>query len=179
MNIVNNKRKKDSQTKIQRAFVELIQFKTINEITISDICQKANLNRSTFYSNYLDIYDLADKIRDELFQDVLALYPEETKEKKHSYDFLRLFRHIKENQLFYKTYFKLNYDNDTDFFKEMIDDSEFERFYKNKDHLKYHITFFRHGLNAIIESWLYNGCQESPEEIEEIIKEEYQIKKYI
>ena len=122
MNIVNNKRKKDSQTKIQRAFVELIQFKAINEITISDICQKANLNRSTFYSNYLDIYDLADKIRDELFQDVLALYPEETKEKKHSYDFLRLFRHIKENQLFYKTYFKLNYDNDTDFFKEMIDD---------------------------------------------------------
>ena len=94
MNTINNKRKKDSQERIKKVFIELIQNKEISEITVSDICKKANLNRSTFYSNYIDIYDLADNIKDDLFNDVLTLYPDETKDKKHSYDFLKLFKHI-------------------------------------------------------------------------------------
>jgi len=176
MNIPNNKRKKKSQIKIQKVFIELIQTKEINEITVSDICKIARLNRSTFYSNYIDIYDLADKIKESLFQDVLSLYPEETKEKKHSYDFLKLFKHIKENQLFFKTYFKLDYDNNNDFFENMIDYTEFEKYYPNKKYVDYHITFFKQGLNAVIKKWLYNDCLETPEEIRDIIIDEYKNK---
>ena len=39
--------------------------------------------------------------------------------------------------------------------------------------LKYHIEFFRNGLNAIIKLWLANGCLESPEEMAEVLKAEY------
>ena len=171
MNTINNKRKKDSQERIKKVFIELIQNKEINEITISDICKKANLNRSTFYSNYIDIYDLADNIEDDLFNDVLTLYPDETKDKKHSYDFLKLFIHIKENQLFYKTYFKLNLDlNDS---VKYIDDKEVDRFLTDSKNLDYHIEFFKAGLNAVIKKWLNSGCKESPEEIEDILKAEY------
>lgn len=176
MNIPNNKRKKESQIKIQKVFIELIQTKEINEITVSDICKIARLNRSTFYSNYIDIYDLADKIKETLFHDVLSLYPEETKEKKHSYNFLKLFKHIKENQLFFKTYFKLDYDNNNDFFENMIDYTEFEKYYPNKKYVDYHITFFKQGLNAVIKKWLYNGCLETPEQIRDIIIDEYKNK---
>lgn len=176
MNIPNNKRKKESQEKIQKVFIELIQTKEINEISVSDICKRANLNRSTFYSNYIDIYDLADKIKETLFQDVLNLYPDETKEKKHSYDFLKLFNHIKENQLFYKTYFKLDYDDDFTMLERMLDDSDFEKYYSNKDNLHYHITFFKHGLNAVLKRWLNRGCIEPPEVIRDIIVSEYKNK---
>lgn len=176
MIILDNKKKKDSQIKIQKVFVELIQNKEINEISVSDICKLAKLNRSTFYSNYIDIYDLADKIRDDLFQDVLSLYKDEFNDKKHSYDFFKLLNHIKENPIFYKTYFKLNYDNKNDFFEEMIDYSEFEKYYSNKEHINYHITFFKYGFNAVIKRWLYYGCIESPEEIMSIIVDEYKNK---
>ena len=57
MNKPNNKRKKDSQEKIERAFIELIQTRNIEDITVTDICNITKLNRSTFYANYLDIYD--------------------------------------------------------------------------------------------------------------------------
>ena len=90
MNVINNKRKKESQEKIEKIFIELIQTKELNEISVSDICKKAKLNRTTFYSNYIDIYDLANKIKETLFNEVLNLYPEETQTKKHSYDFLKL-----------------------------------------------------------------------------------------
>ena len=63
MNKVNNKRRKDSVEKIEKVFVELIQTKNIEQISVTDICKAAKLNRTTFYSNYIDIYDLADKIR--------------------------------------------------------------------------------------------------------------------
>lgn len=176
MNTINNKRKRYSQERIKKVFIELIQNKEINEITVSDICKKANLNRTTFYSNYIDIYDLADNIKDDLFNDVLTLYPDETKDKKHSYDFLKLFKHIKENQLFYKTYFKLNYENDFKLLEGMIDYDEFKNYYDDKENIEYHITFFKYGLNAVIKRWLHYGCKESPEEIRDIIINEYKNK---
>ena len=39
--------------------------------------------------------------------------------------------------------------------------------------IKYHIEFFRNGLNAIIKLWLAEGCKESPEEMAEVLKAEY------
>ena len=39
--------------------------------------------------------------------------------------------------------------------------------------LKYHIEFFRNGLNSIIKLWLADGCRESPEEMAEVLKQEY------
>ena len=39
--------------------------------------------------------------------------------------------------------------------------------------IKYHIEFFRSGLNTIIKMWLADGCRESPEEMAEILKSEY------
>lgn len=48
MNTPNNKRRKNSQEKIERAFVHFLQTKEINEISVTDICKEAKLNRSTF-----------------------------------------------------------------------------------------------------------------------------------
>lgn len=97
------------------------------------------------------------------------------KKKKHSYDFLKLFKHIKENQIFYKTYFKLNLDS-KEFPKFMIQ-KEVLTFLGTTNNLEYHVIFFKAGLNAIIKKWLNNNCKESPKEMEEILKSEYKDKR--
>ena len=171
MNKVNNKRRKDSVEKIEKVFLELIQTKEIQQISVTDICKVARLNRTTFYSNYIDIYDLADKIREKMIDDFFKLYSDERNEKKHSYDFYKLFKHIKDNQIFYKTYFKLKFDLLDDNF--LIDENEFIKFYGTVNNSEYHIAFFKAGLNAIIKKWINGDCKESPEEINEIIKSEY------
>lgn len=171
MNKPNNKRKKDSQEKIERAFIELIQTRNIEDITVTDICNITKLNRSTFYANYLDIYDLVDKIRVKMIDDFLDIYKEEAINQYHSYNFLKLFYHIQENQLFYKTYFKLNLDL-TDY-EKYIDPTEANKFLTSSQNLDYHVEFFKAGLNAIIKKWLNSGCKESPEEINDILISEY------
>lgn len=166
-------KKKKSQQKIEKVFLQLLQKNEIQSISVSDICKLAKLNRSTFYANYLDIYDLADKLKDNLSQEVVNIYSNERKEKNHSYDFLKLFKHIKDNQLFYNTFFKLNYDNDYKQFEDFINYDIFKQLYSDEKELDYHITFFMNGLNSIIKKWLKNGCKESPEQINKILIEEY------
>lgn len=168
MNVKNNKRRRNSVEKIEKAFIELLQDRELNQITVSDICKITSLNRSTFYSNFLDIYDLADKLREKLEHDFSVAFKDDSKREQNGA--LKMFRHIKENQIFYKTYFKLGYEKQNQVL--IYDTARAEKDFGNK-HIKYHIEFFRNGINAIIKMWLDSGCQESPEEMAEIIKAEY------
>lgn len=164
MNTANNKRKRQSIEKIEKVFIELLQTKELSEIRVSDICKQAQLNRTTFYANYTDVYELADSIRDKLENDLLAI-------GFNSHNYLKLFRHIRENQGFYRTYFKLGYDDNH---KILVYDTELAKKHFQNRFIDYHIEFFKSGLNKIIKMWLQNGCQELPEEMCEIIKSEYQ-----
>ena len=170
MNVKNNKRRRESMQNIERVFINLLQEREINEISVSDICKGAELNRSTFYANYADIYDLADKIRDQLESEFHALFIRDTGEERESFGAVKMFRHMRENQLFYKTYFKLGYDNRHDIltYDAMRAQADFDN-----RHIDYHIEFFRSGLNAIVKLWLKNGCIETPEEMAEILRTEY------
>jgi len=170
MNVKNNKRKRESIEKIEKVFIELLQTKELNEITVSDICKRADLNRSTFYANYADVYELADKIKERLEKDVEISLGQQS-ENDTGNGAVRFFRHVKENQLFYKTYFKLGYDNDIRIM--FYDTEQAEKYFGNK-HIDYHIEFFRNGFNAVIKKWLANGCIETPEEMAEVIISEYQ-----
>lgn len=55
-------------------------------------------------------------------------------------------------------------------------DSNLSKMLYNDDYIEYHIEFFMVGINAIIKKWLYNGCKEDSEEINQILIEEYQNK---
>ena len=174
MNKIDNKRKENSKKAIQRAYLNLVISRNdIDTITVSDVCKKANINRTTFYSHYLDLDDLIQSIYEYMMQEFLNVFKKEIADEKHSYDFGKLFRHIKENQLFYKLYFKLGFD-----FKNIFIQNGSRNFtdkrnkkMKNED---YHIEFFSAGITAIIKKWLANDCKESPETISNILVEEYQ-----
>ena len=93
--------------------------------------------------------------------------------KQDENGYLSMLRYIKDNQIFFKTYFKLEEISKslpTQYRVELA-----EKYYDNK-FIDYHIEFFRAGLNAIIKKWLNNGCKETPEEINEIITSEYKNK---
>jgi len=169
MNIKNNKRKRESIEKIEKVFIELLQTNELDKISVSAICKRTGLNRSTFYANFIDIYDLADKTKKHLEDEFLTLYSDEISGKSSTDNFLKLFGHIKENQLFYKTYFKLVTDNNSFI---GYDKARAEQFFDSKS-IDYHIEFFKSGFNAIIKKWLSNGCKETPEEMENILKSEY------
>lgn len=170
MNTPNNRRRKESREKIEKVFVELLQSKELSQIRVSDICKQAHLNRTTFYANYTDIYGLADAIRDRLENALADISPKETAAETNSHNYLKLFQHIQQNQIFYRTYFKLGYDDN---YKIVAYDTALARKYFQDRFISYHMEFFKSGLTRIIKLWLQNGCRETPEEMVEILNSEY------
>ena len=175
MNTVNNSRRQNTILSIQKAYMDLcISRSDISTITVSDICKKAQINRTTFYSIYLDIDDLRNAIEEYMMNEFLYnFFKEETESVAHSMDFGKLFRSIKENQIFYKLYFKLGFDFSKTFLQNGSDDL-WRNYFTNKEDLDYHIAFFSAGITAIIQKWLEEGCEGEPERMSRIIRDEYQ-----
>lgn len=53
------------------ALIELLQTKPFQKITVKEICEKADLNRTTFYLHYTD--------QDNLFDEIVSLFEEDLK----------------------------------------------------------------------------------------------------
>jgi len=165
MNVKNNRRRRASIEKIEKIFINLLMTREINAISVTDICKECGINRSTFYANFQDVYDLADKLREKIEEDFNAQF-----QNQSSQSACNMFQHIYENQLFYKIYFKLGYDNMNRIYT--YDHNRAEQDFSGK-YIEYHIEFFRNGLNSIIKMWLNNGCRETPEEMAQILESEY------
>lgn len=145
MNTKNNKRHQETIDNINKAFITLLQDKQLSEITVSDICKAANINRSTFYEKYENISALANVIARNL-ENRIAEQPHIKGE------FAWLFEYAKANADMFNLYFKLGI---------------------SKSGGEYKTIFFKNGVYSVLKMWLEGGCVESVEQMNQIIKREY------
>lgn len=57
---------------IINTFLELRSKKPLEKITIKELCEKASINKSTFYCHYADIYDLADTLETDVVNSLIS-----------------------------------------------------------------------------------------------------------
>ena len=68
-----DRRIRRTQAAINTAFLNLILEKELNKITVKELCEKADINKSTFYLHYRDIYDLAEFFQQSLATKICAI----------------------------------------------------------------------------------------------------------
>ncbi len=66
MNKKENQRVKLTKTLLKNSLIDLMHTKSINKITIKELCENAGINRSTFYLYYTDQFVLLKELEDEL-----------------------------------------------------------------------------------------------------------------
>lgn len=106
-----DRRVKRTKKMIRDALSELMKNKAFEEISVTDITKKADINRGTFYLHYEDKYDLLDQSEEEIIQEINKI----AKRSIHSMDVLNqdvidhpltfvvdIFQYIKENEVFMK-----------------------------------------------------------------------------
>jgi AcrR family transcriptional regulator len=88
------------------ALMAELSERTIEEITVSDICERAMVHRTTFYKHYEDKYALLEQGIRQMYDDLLA---EEEHAAPSTYSvehpppyFIRLFEHAAHHQRFYR-----------------------------------------------------------------------------
>lgn len=97
---------------LYEALIDLLKDKSFETIKVSDICEKANVNRSTFYDHFTDKYELLEdmiKTVQESFEDELSSFEGEKNSRKFFFKLISLlYDHIFDNYDFYSGIFKFN-----------------------------------------------------------------------
>ena len=70
-----DKRITKTKRAIKDAFIELRSQKSLEKITVKELCELAYINKSTFYSHYEDIYALADALEYEMVLEIVSSIP--------------------------------------------------------------------------------------------------------
>ena len=162
---------------LTQALTELLQKKQVNEITVKELTDLADMNRGTFYMYYRDIFDMLEKIEDELFQklDVIAQTHEHgdpTQQVKPI--LLDLFRFIEENQEMCRVLLSPNGDmNFLHRLYEAIRERSLE-IWKDQmgslgeEEFDYRYSFVIFGCAGMIRAWVNRNCQETDMQMAEL-----------
>ena len=74
---------------IINAFIELRSHRELERITIKELCERARINKSTFYSHYQDIYHLSDTLETEVVVSIMENLSHPEKVLEDTADFSR------------------------------------------------------------------------------------------
>jgi AcrR family transcriptional regulator len=158
---------------IHKAFADLLAEKDINEITIRELAERADINRKTFYNHYSGIHQLLDEVEDELiesFNEALSKSDLSSGIK----DPLLIYKQlgsILTNELNLRSHFK-KFGFNSSLFPKILDAlkkslmSVFSQKLKlDKATLKIAIEYWAAGQLAVLNLWYREGSQESMDHI--------------
>ncbi len=177
------KRKKDDRrvkyTKmvLKESFINLLEKKNISKISVKEICEDADINRTTFYNHYDDQYDLMRKLENELIENIgiyLAKYTQNETDVALVEMLEGIFEYIKENAKLCKIL--LREEGNLDFQKRIImlvyDKDINNLINKNifpKEDMDYVYSFVITGCIGVIQKWLDDDMKKSTRSMAELL----------
>ena len=160
---------------IRKAFTQLLSTRPIQAITVRELCERAGINRGTFYAHYRDIYDLMEQIETEMMEDFQAVLEPLLVAKGPGLTPLQIttmiFRCLKENADICTV--TLGPYGDKTFARRLINLGQkrclesYTAFFEgaSRKQLEYFYSFVCAGSIGLLEKWLAEGMQQSVEEI--------------
>ncbi|MGN8646458.1 TetR/AcrR family transcriptional regulator [Gracilibacillus sp. HCP3S3_G5_1] len=114
MNEYSDRRVRKSKQSLKDALMSLLKKKTLQQITVTEIVQVANLNRGTFYKHYQYKEELLEEMVDDIIKDLINSYREPYKKGEHisvdnlSVSAIKIFDHVQSHKDFYTIIVKSN-----------------------------------------------------------------------
>ncbi len=71
---MKDRRIKKTEEAIQTAFSKLLSEMSMDDITVKKLCEIADINKSTFYLHYNGLYDCADCLRNNIINEIHAVF---------------------------------------------------------------------------------------------------------
>ncbi len=172
---------------MDKALITLLEEKDFEYITVKEICERAGVNRSTFYLHYETIGDILAETTDYYNEEFLKRFCKKPNEFIEDIgtvpleelvlvnsDYLTPYlEFIKEHISVYKASFKnpvcMEAEKKFEKISKFVLVPIMNRFGIPKEEQMYRIKFYIHGCNAVIREWINRDCKDPIEEIEKII----------
>lgn len=174
-----DRRIRKTTTQLKKGLMELLKKKKIEDITVQELVDEVDINRSTFYLHYKDIYDLLEQIESEYFENFNAFMEShdvnndsvQITDERIKSTFIDYFKFLKENEDLITVL--IGYDGDPAFSKrqlKILTQTICDRIYgdlgipknqQNEDVFEYCL----YGSIGLVRNWVISGYVESPERI--------------
>jgi len=171
MNTANNQVYQETEKRLREALLAFMDAE--QEPTVGQLCERAQINRSTFYRHYADVFDLMEKTENELQQGLVRIL--ETGSEAETGFLERMITYIGAHQGFYRIYLRKHADTSFEAgFQTLWESRLMARFQAvgvtDERRMLYYYEFIRAGTSQVLKLWIDGGCLESPGEIGKIIK---------
>ena len=164
---IHDRRKKRTVQAIKKAFISILAEKELNKITVREISEKADINRTTFYAHFLDVYDLYDKVEQEILVEwgMLIFRLEESAPD----DFFRLLiDHIYDNRDTFAMVFSPKSPGELRIKLDRVLEGLFRQITAEMlgtdirdDRLSFQIRYRAEGCLAVLSKWVTEGFKQS------------------
>ena len=166
---------------LQDSLIELMKQKPISKITIKEICETADINRTTFYAHFADQYDLLRSIEDQTLSYAKGRLESLLEKDKNGAKIIieSIFEYFIENRDHIQVL--MSEQGDIDFQKKLIhliyeycqaipaDAKLAVTTPANLISNEYFFVFSVNGSIGIIQHWLKTGLHKSAKEMAEIL----------
>lgn len=173
-----DRRIRKTEEQLTRGLTKLMKEKSIKDITVRELADEVDINRSTFYLHYKDIFDMVEKIENKLAVDVISTMEELSSNRINPTTLIEFltdaFETIYSNADLCAVMLSKN--GDISFqnkLKEIIYQKTFD-IIKNRldgkaseDEIKVTSGFFIAGILGIVEIWLNDLSTGTPEQMAE------------
>ena len=154
---------------IKDAYIELLERNPSKRLSITDICNVADINRSTFYMHYEDVNQLVTEIEDDLLDCIP--YPQYiTGALSDNEQYIALlektFDYIHENKKYFSIVF-VHFENTN--FQKRIAQTILDRYKSIAISNKYGFVFCINGVVGLIKEWIIDDFPMSSREFAKIV----------
>ena len=170
-----DRRVRKTKMQLRQGLARLMQKKSIKEITVKELVDEVDINRSTFYLHYTDIYQMLETIEEEAMVDIREAMegcPTDCTEREKIIPFLaRVFSILDSNRDLSLALLGPKGDMD---FVERIETLIASKFLKPSSlpatdtEIRYAYAFCLSGCIGMIKTWLSRTEHESPEAMAEL-----------
>lgn len=172
---------------MDEAFLRLLETKDYDYITVKELCEKAGVNRSTFYLHYENMNDLLEESIQFMMSKFLSCFSQENRDvikriEGSAADDLYLIRdqylrpylsYVSENRRLFKTAMEkkslLQLENSFSRMFQHLLNPIMEKFRIPEEERIYMCHYYLNGITAIVMEWLRNDCDKSQEWIMQLI----------
>ncbi len=168
-----DRRVRKTRAQLRAGLARLMQKKNIREITVTELVDEVDINRSTFYLHYEDIYQMLESIEQEIMEEIRLsitsnpIEPLTSTDKAQSF-LVHIFTYLEENREICNAL--LGPHGDMAFVEQtekLVAETVFEsltnQFPKTTPDLLYTYSFCLTGLVGMLKSWLSAESPESPQ----------------
>lgn len=175
MNKKENQRMRLTKLLFKNALITLLQKKTIYQISVTELCDAAELNRSTFYKYYENVRDILTELEKETLQKSKQCIQEITvsEDNFHIVPLYHLLCDMRNNPEIYQLL--LNNSTNDGFSSDMMQETiEFLKDTAKSLNIKeeksdYLFQYLVSGCISVVQNWINGEMKESPMEISELI----------